>query len=278
MDVEFGVILQCKKLTPSFKEIKKIALEADELGFHSIWISDHLMHPAQVEDKPMYFCHEAWTTMSALGALTQNIRLGFNVLIPYFRHPSVIAKMATTLDILTNGRLILCLGAGWFEREFEAYGVPWIEDHDERIEGEREAALLIKMLWTQPVANFSGKYFQIKNAVMEPKPIQKPHPPIWFGGKSPKTMEVVSKLAEGWLLLGVEPEKIKDKIETMQQMLGNRNLDYAIALEKVSTDHPTKCIHIIQKYINSGANLLNFPFYDVESLRIFAKDVIPTFK
>lgn len=133
MSVEFGVILHATRITPSLNEIKGIALAADKLGFHSIWSSDHMMHPIELDDKPMYYCHEAWTMMSVLGALTEKETLGFNVLVPTFRCPSVLAKMATTLDILSDGRLIMCLGSGWFKREFEAYGIPWDEDHDERI-------------------------------------------------------------------------------------------------------------------------------------------------
>lgn len=278
MSIEFGVILHAARITPSIREIKEIALAADKLGFHSLWSSDHMMHPFDLDDKLTYYCHEAWTMMTALGALTENVKIGFNVLVPTFRHPSVLAKMATTLDILTDGRLIMCLGSGWFKREYEAYGIPWDEDHDERIEREREAILLMKTLWTEKVANFDGRFYQIKDAIMEPKPVQKPYPHIWIGGRSPKSRELIAELANGWLLFGREPEENKQNIDSMQEMIGEKQLDYAIALERVSTDHTDKCITVIQEYIDTGANLLNLPFYSIESITQFANEVLPSFK
>ena len=277
MGVDFGVVLQGMAHTPNFSEVKQIALTADELGFHSIWLSDHLMHPFPVEGKPKHYCLEALTTMSALGALTTNVKLGFSVLIPPFRNPAVTAKMVTTLDILSKGRLIVCLGAGWFRREFEAYGVPWNDDHDTRIAMEKEAVLIIKALWKEPEATFRGEYYHVNNAVMEPKPIQKPHPPIWIGGNSEKTMKLVSELAYGWLLLEDEPEKIKSKIQTVQSHIRGKHLSCAIALERVSTDPFEAYITEIQKYVNIGANLLNLRFNTVESLKTFAKEVLPSF-
>lgn len=275
--VDFGIVLQGMAHTPSFREVKQIALTADELGFHSIWLSDHLMHPFPVVGKPKHYCLEALTTMSALGALTTNVKLGFSVLIPPFRNPAVTAKMATTLDILSKGRLILCLGAGWFRREFKAYGVPWNDDHDERIAMEKEAVLVVKALWNETKATFRGEYYHVNDAVMEPKPVQKPHPPIWVGGNSQKTMELVAELADGWLLLEDEPEKIKLKIETVQSRISGKHLSCAISLERVATDQVEACITGIQKYVNIGANLLNLRFNTVESLKTFAKEVLPSF-
>ncbi|MEM2454975.1 MAG: LLM class flavin-dependent oxidoreductase, partial [Candidatus Bathyarchaeia archaeon] len=153
MRMSFGVVLQGRTFTPSWNEIKEIALKTEELGFHSIWVSDHLMHPFQVPGKPEFYCHEAWTLMSALAVLTEHLKLGFHVLNPAFRGPAILAKMAAALDIISEGRLIMSLGAGWFKREYEAFGIPW-EEHDDRVNRLEEAILVMKALWTQKTATF----------------------------------------------------------------------------------------------------------------------------
>jgi len=172
----------------------------------------------------------------------------------------------------------MCLGSGWFKREYEAYGIPWDEDHDERIKREREAILLMKTLWADTVTNFDGRFYKIKDAIMEPKPLQKPHPPVWIGGRSPKSKELIAELANGWLMFGREPEEIRQNIDSMNEMIGDEHRYYAVALERVSTDHPDECITVIQEYVNTGANLLNLPFYSIESITWFANEVLPSFK
>ena len=262
----------------SYQQIKEISLEADKLGFDSIWISDHMMHPFQVEDYPKYYCHEALTTMSALGALTKNIKLGFSTLVPVFRQPALTAKMVTSLDILSNGRLILCLGSGWMEVEHLAYGMTWIKDHNERIENEREAILIMKQLFTEPITNYTGKYNQIKDAIMEPKPVQKPHPPIWIGGNSPKSKEVIIELADGWLMfdMGKGIEKIRNRINAMKEKVTNRSFDFAIDLE-VPLDKENFIKERIKEYVDIGASLINMQFHNVQELQKFAQKIMADF-
>jgi len=276
MTVQFGIILQGMPLTPTFEEMKQLTLAAEESGFHSCWISDHVMHPFPVEGKPMHYCQEAFTTAAALGALTKNIKIGFSVITPTLRHPAVIAKACTTLDRITNGRLILCLGAGSMEAEHIANGIPWGE-HDDRVQLEKEAALIIKKFWTEPVVNFSGKHYTIKDAIMEPKPLQKPCPPIWVGGASPKTKELISELADGWLMFGISPGSIKKSINFMNETIGNKTIQYAAALESLTLDDTDKVIARIQKFVKTGVNLLTIPFLDMQSLNHFAKNILPSF-
>ncbi len=262
----------------TYEEIKEISVEADRLGFDSIWISDHMMHPFKVEGFPRYYCHEALTTMSAIGALTNQIKLGFSTLVPVFRRPAVMAKMVTSLDILSNGRLILCLGSGWMEIEHLAYDMTWIKDHDERIENEREAILIMKKLFTEPITNYTGKYNQIKDAIMEPKPIQKPHPPIWIGGNSPKSKEVIIELADGWLLfdMGKGIEKIRKRINVMKEKVADRPFDVAIDLE-VPLDKEEFIIERIKEYVDIGASLINMQFRSVKELQQFAQNIMSVF-
>ena len=253
--------------------------------------------------------------MSFFGGITQKVKLGHCVLVQAFRYPSVLAKMAATLDQLTDGRLILCLGAGWFKKEFEAYGLPW-DEHDKRIEREREAILVIKTLWTEDVANFDGKYYKLRNAVLYPKPIQTPHPPIWVGGNSPKTMELVAELADGWLMHGTTPAGVKKNIAALTQIgkAKTRSIKYATMLSALlgssrdeanqklkqiypeeiekqflsipaRAEHqnriagsPEECIAQIEQYAKAGINHLILLFHDLGDLEPFADEVLPHFR
>jgi alkanesulfonate monooxygenase SsuD/methylene tetrahydromethanopterin reductase-like flavin-dependent oxidoreductase (luciferase family) len=153
--------------------------------------------------------------MTAIGASTKRVRLGFAMLNPSFRNPALLAKMLTTLDQITHGRVIASLGAGWFQDEYTAYGVPFLDDHDERIAHEREVALLLRELWTHPAperTSFTGRYVQVRELQFNPKPFQQPHPPIWIGGNSPTTQELVKEVASGWVLLS--SSTLRETIET----------------------------------------------------------------
>jgi len=275
MKIKFGVVLQGKTFTPNFKDIKNIALKAEDLGFDSIWVSDHLMHPFPVNGKPMFYCYEAWTLMSALATMTESVKIAFHVLVPAFRNPSVLAKMAATLDEISEGRLIMSLGAGWFKQEYDAYGIPW-EDHDDRIERLREAILMMKALWTQPVATFDGKYYHIKEAIMEPKPVQKPHPPIWIGGNSPKTLELSAELADGWYSRPIPPEKFKEGIDFIKEIAKKSRMEYAITLEELPLGKPDQISEEIQKYAKVGATLITITFSKIEDLEYFARNILST--
>jgi alkanesulfonate monooxygenase SsuD/methylene tetrahydromethanopterin reductase-like flavin-dependent oxidoreductase (luciferase family) len=147
---------------------------------------------------------ETFTLMAAVGAVTQNVRLAFAMLNLSFRHPPVLAKMLTTLDQITHGRVICSIGAGWFEEECKAYGVPFVADHDERVIREREIALLFKQLWTHPAperTTFDGRFVQVEDLPFNPAPYQKPHPPIWIGGDSESSVALARELGDGWVML-----------------------------------------------------------------------------
>lgn len=272
--MKFGVVLQGKLFTPSWKDIRNIALKAEDLGFHSLWVSDHLMHPFPVDGKPTFYCHEAWTLMSALAASTEHIKLGFHVLIPTFRGPSILAKMAATLDIISEGRLIMSLGAGWFKKEYDAFGIPW-EDHDARVERLKEAILVMKALWTQDTATFNGNYYYIKDAVMEPKPIQKPHPPIWVGGNSLKIMELSAKLADGWYSRPATTDKMKENIDFIRKAR-NGDMDFAVTMDMLPSDKQDQMVESFFEYANAGVTHITITFSRIEDLRHFANNILST--
>ncbi len=170
--VTFGVFLELEGL--HYATVKQLALEAEKLGYHSFSLNDHLLPTLPPYDRPQLEC---WTTISALATVTKKIRLGPLVTCVTFRYPSLVAKMSATLDVISNGRLDFGIGAGWYEKEHVTYGLnfPSIEERFERL---REAILLTQKMWTEQKATFSGKYYYVKNAYNNPKPIQKPHPPI----------------------------------------------------------------------------------------------------
>jgi alkanesulfonate monooxygenase SsuD/methylene tetrahydromethanopterin reductase-like flavin-dependent oxidoreductase (luciferase family) len=197
----------------SADDILAQAQTGDRQGFDSVWLGDHLFDyrgEPYVSEGPV----DSFTIMTAIGATTTRIRLAWGMLNPSFRNPAVLAKMLATLDQITHGRIICTLGAGWLKPEYEAYGIPFIDDHAERIAHEREVAQLLKQLWTRPApdrVSFEGKYVQTRELPFNPAPYQKPHPPIWIGGDSEPTMVLVKELGNGWVpLLRGEPDIVRE--------------------------------------------------------------------
>lgn len=126
---------------------------------------------------------ECWTALAALSRDTTKLRLGTSVLCNSYRHPSVLAKMAATLDVISQGRLDLGLGAGWFRRESQAYGIPFPPVGD-RVSALAESLQVIKAVWTEPNPTYAGRFYTLDGATCDPPPVQRPHPPLWIGGKA----------------------------------------------------------------------------------------------
>src|SRR5919108_3501109 len=197
----------------SYDDMRRVAAQAEALGFDSIWLCDHFLTLAPdtyaadagiARDRirssgdgssPMPLL-ECWTTLSALARDTERIRLGTSVLCNSYRLPSVLAKMGATLDVISRGRLELGLGAGWFEREYRAYGIPFPRI-GERIEQLDEAVEIIRRMWTNARPTFVGKHYAIDDAVCDPPPVQRPRPPIWIGGEGDRVHRVAARAADG---------------------------------------------------------------------------------
>jgi F420-dependent oxidoreductase-like protein len=174
----------------NFKDIREAALKADKLGYHSLWISDHFSWEHRREKL------ECLTILSALSSITENIRLGSLVLCYLYRHPGLLAKMSSILDMISNGRLELGIGACWNEVECQNFGIEFPTTKI-RFEMLKESIEILKKLWIQEITTYNGKYYTIKNAYNEPKPLQKPHPPIMIGGSGEKqTLKLVAKYAD----------------------------------------------------------------------------------
>jgi len=169
---------------------------------------------------------EGWTIISMLAGITTKIKLGTLVTGIIYRHPSVLAKVAATLDVLSKGRLFMGIGAGWNEQESLAYGITF-PSNQERMVRLEEAIQIIRKMWTEePYASFNGKYYQIRNAYCNPKPIQKPSPPILVGGSGErKTLKIVAKYADACNLFG-SPETVRKKLDILKEHCKSVSRDY----------------------------------------------------
>ncbi|MFX0181453.1 MAG: TIGR03560 family F420-dependent LLM class oxidoreductase [Candidatus Hodarchaeota archaeon] len=191
MSIRFGIQIE-PQLGFDYKTVEKIALNAEKVGYDSMWVSDHFFLDNKSEERN---CMEAWTLLTALASKTRTLRLGTLVTCNNYRYPAVLAKIAACVDNISNGRLEFGIGAGWKEIEYNAYGIPYpsIKDRMDQLE---ESIQIIKKLWTEPKVTFEGKHYQIKNAFSVPKPIQQ-LPPIFIGGTGKnRILNMVAKYAD----------------------------------------------------------------------------------
>jgi probable F420-dependent oxidoreductase len=170
---------------------------ADEAGFDYVWDFDHLAAiGAAGTDRPVY---EGWTLLAAIAATTKRVRFGAMVTGNIYRHPALLAKMAVTVDHLSGGRLEFGIGAGWAEDEIRMFGLQGL---DHRVGRLRESLDAMISLWTKERTTLAGRYYHFQDAVGNPKPIQKPHPPIWIGAGGDQMLTVVARYADVWNVTG----------------------------------------------------------------------------
>jgi F420-dependent oxidoreductase-like protein len=183
-----------------YAAISRVWRDADAaLAIDHAWLWDHMM---PLGGDPGGACLENWTLLAALAAQTSRLRIGHLVTSNLYRSPPVLAKMATTVDVISRGRLILGIGAGWSSAEQDAYGAPRLSA-SERIGRLDEACKIIRRAWTEDVFDFDGRYYQLRRVYAEPKPVQRPHPPILIGGKGERrTLRVVAQHADIWNFSG----------------------------------------------------------------------------
>ena len=214
--------------------LKNLVTRAENTGFDSFWVMDHF-HQIPFVGKPEEPMLEGWTTLSVLAGITTKIKLGTLVTGIIYRHPSVLAKIAATLDILSKGRLFMGIGASYFEGESSAYGITStgsFPSNQERLLRLEEAIQIIRKMWTEePNASFNGKYYQIHDAYCNPKPIQKPSPPILVGGSGErKTLKIVAKYADACNLFG-SAETLKRKLNILKEHCKSVGRDYDTILK-----------------------------------------------
>lgn len=220
-------MLVSAKLAPTFAypELERFWRLADELGFHAIWNYDHFYGPDAVGTIARDYrkdTFEAWTSLAAMALVVTRARIGCMVTGVTYRHPAVLAKMAVTVDHISGGRLEFGLGAAWHEAEHRGYGISFPRA-GERLAMLDEALRVIKALWTEDSASFAGKYFRLDEAICNPKPVQKPHPPIVVAGQGQKSLRIVATHADEWNATGVDPtewSRLSDVLDSHCDAIG----------------------------------------------------------
>ena len=203
---------------------KEIAITADNLGFDSIYAYDHLIPFFKDDTEKNIF--ECFTLLSAAATITNKIKIGQIVTCNSYRNPALLAKMLSTLDVISNGRIELGIGAGWYEKEYVAYGYDF-STNITRIRQLDESISIIKELWTRRSATFSSRYYVVKDAICNPKPIQKPHPIIMVGGSGERyLLKVVAKHADRYNNFFGSPKELKKKIAVLKEHCNTLGRDY----------------------------------------------------
>jgi F420-dependent oxidoreductase-like protein len=313
---EIGVKTSQGRLLGDYDNLRRIWVEADRLGFHSGWLFDHLF------ELPLFGpshepCLEAWTLLSALSKETSRLRLGVTCLCVSYRSPAILAKMSSTLDVISGGRFELGIGAGWAKTEHESYGMAF-EKPRQRVEKLEEAVTIVKKMWTEENPSFQGKHYRIDGAVCNPKPLQKPRPPIWIGGEGERfTLRAVAKHADGCNFIGLSLDEYRHKLYVLDKhcdlvgrktgsvrkswqgsvivgrsdsevegkmRLATRDGDVAKADLKnhAITGTTAECARRIGEYLDIGVDrfMLSFPeaATDITGVRLFGEEVLPNFK
>jgi len=257
---------------------------ADKLGFWGAVIPDHYMWAEAFGQPQKDSTLESWIALSYLAAKTQNIKLGTIVTPIPFRPPAMLAKMVATVDVLSSGRAVLGVGAGWSQTEFEGYGT-W-DDSKTRVEKAKEGVELILQLWQKAQVDFKGKFYHAKGAILDPKPVQKPHPPLLFGGVGTQMLRLAGRYSDichipPWVQVSMEKARSivkqearrfhrEDKIAFAAGSVANR--DQKFELKAIG--------HDVEKAAKDGAvyyiAALHRTGY-LDNLEEFAKSIIPSY-
>ena len=204
--LRFGLKLSGQDTT--IEILRSVWRIAEESGFDHVWDFDHLASIGEGgPDRPIY---EGWTLQEA----TKRVRIGCLVTGNTYRNPALLAKEAVTVDHLSGGRLEFGIGAAWAEIEHQMYG---FEGLDHRVGRLSESLRIIKSLWTEPRTNFDGRYYHMKDAIANPKPVQRPHPPIWIGASGETTIRLVARYADVWNAAGGDPEGTRRLVGMLEQ-------------------------------------------------------------
>jgi F420-dependent oxidoreductase-like protein len=207
----------------AYETMTRVAQEAEALGFDSIWLFDHF-HTVPTPTQEVTF--ECWTSTAALARDTQRVHIGQMVTCNGYRNPTLLAKMASTVDTLSHGRLDFGIGAGWYEHEYLAYGYDY-PDAPERLRHLREAVQVILAMWTQDEAVFEGKYYHVRGAINQPKGVQKPHIPLLIGGGGEQvTLKLVAQYGDACKVGHLDVEGLEHKFSILKKHCDEVGRDY----------------------------------------------------
>lgn len=275
--------------TPELRaHLTEIAQAAEAAGFGSLWVMDHLFQlPADTgwggPDEPML---ESYSTLGFLAGVTSRIRLGALVSCAAFREPAMLVKTATTVDVLSGGRLTFGIGAGWYEREARGLGLRWPERR-ERFERLEETLRIAHQLWTDDRSAFDGRFTSMAEPIIRPQPLSQPHPPIMIGGNGERrTLRLVARYADACNFLVLEPEEIRAKMEILRAHCADVGRDIAeieiTALDEVDLRRGRMSSADVIARVRAQAAvgvqhlIVNMPdVWDVRYLELIGREVVP---
>jgi len=304
--VEFGIYVELVDETADKRCLREVCRAAEEGGFDVFWVDDHYCYPqASV-------ILEAWAAMAALACWTERMRIGTMVTPIPLRHPSVLAKLVSTVDILSEGRVNFGVGAGWVQREYESFGIGW-EDFKTRIDRTREGLGMILRLFQEPSVSHEGRFHRLRDAQLYPKPVQKPHPPVWVGGNGRAIMRLTGEMGDGWIPWNrtvTELTEGADAIRGYARRFGRPEAKISLAhathaeiaetreraFQSLPSGHkelaekrrmvagsPRDAVELVEEYLTVGIDhfAVEFPHDPerrLEQVRLFSAAVIPSFR
>lgn len=249
--VRYGLKLTQRAPIDEYRSVWRIA---DEAGFDSVWNMDHF---ATLGDDPTGDVFEAWTLLAAMAEATAHVRIGCMVTGNTYRHPGVLAKMAVTVDHLSGGRLDFGLGAAWAENEHTMLGLEFgtVGDRMDRLD---EACRIIRSLWTEPRTTFEGRHYRLADAIAEPKPMQRPYPPIWIGAAGRRrALRIAAEHADVWNLVGGSPDDVGELARVLDAHCAEIGRDPAEIRRTVQVWLPQAAEDIlpqIERYAEAGVS------------------------
>jgi alkanesulfonate monooxygenase SsuD/methylene tetrahydromethanopterin reductase-like flavin-dependent oxidoreductase (luciferase family) len=269
--LEFGVVVSSSW---SVRDIVASAMAADESGLDFLLVTDHYMSSRSTESV------DAWTMLAGLAIKTQRIRLGTCVTPIPFRPPQILAKVVATVDQLSNGRAILGVGAGWHKPEFDAYS-KW-DDDKVRVAKTREGLELMMKLWvSRDVFDFKGEYYCVKDAILQPKPVQRPYPPLWFGTTGAYMLRLAGRYADGWVppVPGVSEDIYRAVMKKLKGLSHERGRGSIKVNFNGTLSELSETIAKFAEMGFDGAILARTPPKETPTIiRQFAQEIIPSYR
>lgn len=271
--------------------IRMTAQNAEALGFDSVWAGDHIVIPVAIASRYPYTASgsfpmnpkepllEPLSVLSFVAACTTKVRLGTAVLVLPHRNAVVTAKTVATLDVLSRGRVILGVGVGWMEEEFNAVNASFTH----RGPLSDEAVAVMKELWTSEHPAFSGKFHRFSEVACEPRPVQKPHPPIWIGGHTGPALRRIVEYGDGWAAVVFSPQEFAERLDKLKEKAAKAGRDLSKITLCVSPrgKRPEAMLEDIPRYQELGATYLYLAFFNfarsyeemAKMMEQFARDV-----
>ncbi|HIG40861.1 MAG: LLM class F420-dependent oxidoreductase [bacterium] len=265
--------------TTSPQYISEAGALVEELGFHSFWVPEHVLFFPEYESRYPYSENgkirgdprsllDPLTALTFVAAFTSTIRLCTGICLVPQRNPVYTAKQVADLDYLSGGRVEFGIGIGWLKEEFEALGIPWAD----RAGRTRECIEVMQTLWCDELSSYEGQYFNIKDAYQNPKPVQKPHPPLIFGGESNAALRRVATQGQGWYGFNLTPASFEQNLKTLESLMVAENRSLADLSIYISPAAGSLSADDIRTFSELGADQVIFPVFarDSPKLRVRA--------